>query len=144
MTDFWKDYEPEPTVKKSLTVEATLKLALEALEQYASHRMGSDLGRKAITSIKEALAQPEHMEDNLTMVQPAQEPVGHLYTIAGVQHCTIEQVLADGPLYTAPPQRTWVGLTKNEVFEVMNATPYADRFEYAEAIEATLKEKNHD
>jgi hypothetical protein len=38
--------------------------------------------------------------------------------------------------------RPWVGLTKDEVFEVMSATPYADRFEYAEAIEAKLKEKN--
>lgn len=30
------------------------------------------------------------------------EPVGHLYTIAGIQHCTIEKVLPDGPLYTTP------------------------------------------
>ena len=35
---------------------------------------------------------------------PPQEPVGHLYTIAGLQHCTIEKVLPDGPLYTQPVQ----------------------------------------
>ena len=43
-------------------------------------------------AVAAALAQP---------VQP-QEPVGHLYTIAGIQHCTIEKVLPDGPLYTQP------------------------------------------
>ena len=39
-------------------------------------------------------------------------------------------------------QRTWVGLTKDEVFAVSNTLPYADRFDFAEAIEAKLKEKN--
>ena len=43
------------------------------------------------------------------------------------------------PLY---PQRTWVGLTRDEVFALSNTMPYADRFEFAEAIEAKLKEKN--
>jgi hypothetical protein len=40
------------------------------------------------------------------------------------------------------PQRTWVGLTEDEVFEISNKMPYADRFDFAEAIEAKLKEKN--
>ena len=39
-------------------------------------------------------------------------------------------------------KRTWVGLTKEEVFAISNSMPYADRFEFAEAIEAKLKEKN--
>jgi hypothetical protein len=38
--------------------------------------------------------------------------------------------------------RPWVGLTKEEVFAISNTMPYADRFEFAEAIEAKLKEKN--
>ena len=42
-----------------------------------------------------------------------------------------------------PPQRTWVGLTKDEVFAVSNTMPYGDRFDFAEAIEAKLKEKNN-
>ena len=40
-------------------------------------------------------------------------------------------------------QRTWVGLTEDEVFEISNKMPYADRFDFAEAIEAKLKEKNN-
>jgi len=39
-------------------------------------------------------------------------------------------------------KREWVGLTKEEVFALSNTMPYADRFEFAEAIEAKLKEKN--
>ena len=42
------------------------------------------------------------------------------------------------PLYTAPPQRTWVGLTDDEIEHVRNDQPWwAIR-----AIEAKLKEKN--
>jgi hypothetical protein len=39
-------------------------------------------------------------------------------------------------------QRTWVGLKDDEVFAVSNTMPYGDRFDFAEAIEAKLKEKN--
>jgi hypothetical protein len=44
--------------------------------------------------------------------------------------------------FTQSPQRTWVGLTEDEVFEISNKMPYADRFDFAEAIETKLKEKN--
>ena len=52
------------------------------------------------------------------------------------------------PLYTAPPQRTWVGLTRDEQSFVYsnlhNATSREDYFwvDFANAIEAKLKEKN--
>ena len=39
-------------------------------------------------------------------------------------------------------QRTWVGLTDEEVFAVSNTMPYGDRFDFAHAIEDKLKEKN--
>jgi uncharacterized protein YhaN len=40
-------------------------------------------------------------------------------------------------------QRTWVGLTdEEEILAISNTMPYADRFEFAKAIEAKLKEKN--
>jgi hypothetical protein len=38
--------------------------------------------------------------------------------------------------------RPWRGLTKEEVFALSNTMPYANRFEFAEAIEAKLKELN--
>ena len=86
--------------------------------------------------------------------QPAeQEPVGHLYTIAGVQHCTIERVLPDGPLYTSQnvaeprPKREWVGLTDDELFEIVRSegkVTKADAWEIVENLQAKLKELNHE
>ena len=38
--------------------------------------------------------------------------------------------------------RPWVGLTEDEVFAISNTMPVSDRFEFAKAIEAKLKEKN--
>ena len=43
------------------------------------------------------------------------------------------------PLYTTPPQRTWVGLTKDELSKLLGT--YIGR-KLAQAIEAKLKEKN--
>ena len=41
-------------------------------------------------------------------------------------------------------QRPWVGLTDDaEIFAISNTMPYADRFEFARAVEAELKEKNN-
>jgi hypothetical protein len=61
------------------------------------------------------------------------------------------------PLYTTPPQRTWVGLTEEEMLECLKAVDVAtavnllmSQYEmpptfkvYAQAIEAKLKEKNN-
>jgi len=39
-------------------------------------------------------------------------------------------------------KKPWVGLTEDEVFAISNTMPYGDRFEFAKAIEQTLKERN--
>ena len=61
----------------------------------------------------------------------------------GVYGCTLteEQMIKIKALHEAP--RPWVGLTEDEVFAVSNTMPYADRFDFADAIEAKLKEKNN-
>ena len=49
------------------------------------------------------------------------------------------------PLYTHPPQRTWVGLTTNEIVEALNnQSPFVTGglAVFARALEAKLKEKN--
>ena len=48
------------------------------------------------------------------------------------------------PLYAAPPQREWVGLTEREAGAIMEELDaYGTRlYEFANAIEAKLKEKN--
>jgi len=81
--------------------------------------------------------------------QQEQEPVaiyragqtkGEVYHVQFFKEMEADEVL----LYAAPVQRTWVGLTEDEVFAVSNTMPYGDRFDFAEAIEAKLKEKNSD
>ena len=44
--------------------------------------------------------------------------------------------------YTIPPQRTWVGLTDKDISEIVRGTHNTGSF--VRAIEAKLKEKNHD
>jgi hypothetical protein len=44
--------------------------------------------------------------------------------------------------YTTPPQRTWVGLTDEEVKNIVWNLPYEPSQEHIRAIEAKLKEKN--
>jgi hypothetical protein len=48
-----------------------------------------------------------------------------------------------GQIWGLYPKEEWVGLTEDEVFALSNTMPYADRFEFAKAIEAKLKEKNN-
>ena len=119
-----------------MTQEA-LKLALEELVTYAWHgeacpqhptysepknypkcTCGYD---KAITAIKEALAQ-------------TQEPVKIVQ-----YNCTCGRTMKFESVHgVVAPQRTWVGLTEDEAF----ACQGRDYFETYKAIEAKLKEKN--
>jgi hypothetical protein len=54
------------------------------------------------------------------------------------------------PLYAAPPKREWVGLTDEEIQDLSylsqkideGNSPWFDRWGFARAIEAKLKEKN--
>ena len=164
--DFWEGYVPEPTIKKSLTVEATLKLALEALKNGKRVRNAEggtkyqpDLEDNAITAIKQALAAPvqepvasykgpkelwlqlhgDCSDDELT------EPVD--YTDDSVTWCwhqihnsDVRYVRAD---IATPPaaQRQWVGLSDEEAQWIYDngRTPSG----MMEMVEAKLKERNN-
>ena len=47
------------------------------------------------------------------------------------------------PFYIHPQQRTWVGLTDEEIDEALKSCNTTDTYKYFRAIEAKLKEKNH-
>ena len=136
-----------------MTKEA-LKLALDALNDMACWQEGrevdmgfdepyaADTSRKAITAIKEALAQPEQ-----------DEPYGYFrYDIrldAWVQSRDNNKGVA---FYTTPP--TWVGLTDEEILAVniSTVTKLIDEpivcdtdhniIQLCKAIEVKLKQKN--
>jgi superfamily I DNA and RNA helicase len=74
----------------------------------------------------------------------ANEPVAWHYPDGKPDQCTTDKAYAEKepawtPMYY---KHEWVGLTDEEVFAVSNTMPYGDRFDFAEAIEAKLKEKN--
>ena len=166
-----------------------LELALEAL-QVATTPLAKDRQEvlRAITAIKEALAQPEqepleywnavegwvkidevreHFDSvgcatiyktagegrvplSLALAQPEQEPVACVQDLDEVKrkHLVYEKGMDwKDPLYTTPPQRTWVGLTDEEIAdcaEKMEASDPTDSFwrEFFRGLEAKLKDKN--
>ena len=141
-----------------MTKDEALKLALEALKWANKEINGwlDDRGLEpedhpeiiqAITAIKEALAQPE------------QEPVGYLSEGGAERLLTKKQAhehiknfrlfTHDVPLYTTPPQRTWIGLTDEEIeaFDTWHdnreeEVGWVNPSEIVAHIEAKLKEKN--
>ena len=111
-----------------MTQTEALKLALEALTSGDGWRQS-----EAIKAIERALAQPE------------QEPVAWVGEISEEAELMLEKPKFQAvPLYTTPPQRTWVGLTLDERIELAQDVDWAigAYCEYAEKIEAKLKEKN--
>ena len=101
-----------------MTKDEALKLALEALE-YPGNIWHMDCPKdKAITAIKEALAQPEPVIDKSAAIRIA--------TSLGWE-----------------PKRTWVGLTEKEYKQVINAYFGTGLWAMAKNIEAKLKEKNN-
>ena len=98
-----------------MTKDEALKLALEALEYHTAQTRPIHQTSEAITTIKEALA------------QPGQEPVAYLsykrqrLNIELKPQTFVEIPIAtdwEMPLYTTPPQREWVDLTEKEVDDI--------------------------
>ena len=113
-----------------------LKLALEALNNLAAWNDGEVGGhmdepyaagtsRKAITAIKEALKQ-------------TQEP--DYWLGYGLQAHTEKPFEGATPVYTTPPQRTWVGLTLEQYIAINSSCATVD--EAVGSTERQLKENN--
>ena len=154
-----------------MTKEA-LKLALEALNSGVDAQVGrvvwteydSCLIVEAITAIKEALAQPEPWEKfcdsncvwtdhhpDCKLSKPEQRSVSeHLEPVAWMDRDgdLYKKLPSDDwhpphtPLYTTPPQRTWVGLTEQERNDMEDFCEMIIGKVAFDAIEAKLKEKN--
>ena len=121
-----------------------MQLALEALEKtITAFGPGLTLQQKAAAALRQAL-------------ETEQEPVLWLKTwfdgsVSALK--TKSYAFADRelePLYTAPLKREWVGLTDEEIQDLSylsqkidaSNSEWFDRWGFARAIEAKLKEKN--
>ncbi len=113
------------------------KQALEALDLCRDWPGAYDECSQAITALRAALKQPE------------QGPVLTINKRGSLVECspTIAAfALPDGEftLYTHPPRREWLGLTEEEIYPLYSEpSSDAEMVEFARAIEAALKEKNH-
>jgi hypothetical protein len=137
-------------------MKEALKLALEALEDLMYWDNGKpeyDEAREAITTIKEALAQPEQEPDDvnadaLEMVElelPDEDEAVAWADCGVINWIAGKQFKHASYLYTTPPQRTWVGLTDIQysiLAEQYTGADGLDCVDYGRAIEAKLKEKN--
>ena len=102
-----------------------LKASGSALKHYSMQKTKDDMRQ----ALREALAQPE------------QEPDKYMMDI----ECTKCGAKQSGILTvnTTPPQRTWVGLTDEEISSVAyNTNPLDGIRAFSRALEAKLKEKN--
>lgn len=128
-----------------MTKDEALKLALEALEELTDIEQtyeALERGDIALTAIKEALAEPEHIEDSLTMVvQPEQGLfVGMIAKLPGLAE----------ELAQAEQRQPLTDQLINEIYQEatcqsLRPQDYKLAREFARAIEAAhgIKEKNH-
>jgi len=119
-----------------------LKQALEALTINSDRVTEIGKQREAITSLRQAIKELE-----------SQEPFAYVnvemrrleFATDYVKWDTPTTIKLDKiPLYTHPPQRTWVGLTDAEFREIYETYPIVeeDPWDYERAIELKLKEFN--
>ena len=144
-----------------MTDKEVMQMALDVLESLqAWPETPENFNRvQAIEALRAALAQPEPAEcdggqcgiggycKQCPKTQPEQEPVAWISNSSARMIHWSRDAPAYGedwkPLYTAPPQREWQGLTDEEIEQIVN-THWNDPSMFIEAIEAKLKEKNHD
>jgi hypothetical protein len=131
--------------------QEVLKLALEALTIQSDRVTEIGKQREAITAIKEALRENAMREVQRLGQEIEQEPVVGITAIRTwfKDGRVVTQTLCNSWVDTTPPQRTWVGLTDEEMTHtnhhmVEGAYQYSFK-QGAKWAEAKLKQKNtHD
>ena len=113
-------------------------LTYPPLDSWVHHRVDLRLN-DAIKAVEDALAEPA-IKESLTVAEPvawmSDSDVGFYKEEFGMYPCV--------PLYTAPPRREWVGLTKEEVDSCLEEHGWLHDAYYPviKDIETRLREKN--
>jgi hypothetical protein len=141
-----------------MTITLTREEAQQVLDAFVNWDARGRL--RLIETLRARLAQPEQRTGDCLLAgvcaaeghriqktQPEPEPVAWLHSFTGYGWQVVPEKLypTDQPLYTAPPQREWQGLTDEEIHKAAAATVEGERmlpYSFARAIEAKLKEKN--
>ncbi len=117
------------------------ELALDALDIYREHDAENiGLADAAYEALRQALAQPEQEPVAYVTIEPALD--GDWRKCPSIKWFNKP---TEGPLYTAPPKREWVGLTDEEIEEckINGGLPHAINWRLSvKVMEAKLKEKN--
>ena len=131
-----------------MTRDDIIKMALEALESDPVSHLGLVHRKLAITALRQALVNADDTSEKRVdeTAKQEHEPVAWANSFDlqnfDMKVRTGPDLNHTVPLYTAPTKREWVGLTEEEISAVdwkTNETLH----DYARAIEAKLKEKNH-
>ena len=130
-----------------------MQMALEALESDPISHAGIVSRKQAIAALRQALETEPFEYWNAVEGWVKIDEVREHFDAVGCG--TIYKSAGEGrsPLYTAPPKKEWVGLTADEIWKCNKAKSgsavefhicYAHQNleDFAEAIEAKLKEKN--
>ncbi len=123
-----------------MTDRELMQIALDALEwEWGGEPLGSKTWT-AIEALRARLAQPEPKP----VAWAIPRPDGLLLDIITPEEHESYEGEYTVPLYTAPPQREWVGLTDEEI-ELGNNESWVDKQAWESAVwwaEAKLREKN--
>ena len=117
-----------------MTKDEALNHALQLVSNLRTHSWTVADTQFVITAIKEALAQPE--QEPVAFVQGCNRGQWEIFPAKAYQIFENEQ-----PLYTTPPQRTWVGLTNDELTDLFYNENLGQESAVSQAI-ALLKERN--
>ena len=152
--------KPFHTQSKGTSVIEVLKQALEALYPISHNSTDDYRGQadKAIASLRQAIREHAMYEVQRLGQEIEQEPVAWMFQhdetgrMTFVESQQLERGWEKenprykkiGPVYTHPPQRTWVGLMDEDQFNLVHAMNENDwdAVQMMDAIEAKLKEKN--
>jgi hypothetical protein len=148
-TQVYQDHDDTLTIAYQSGYYDGKKAAAQEPTKYSFRAHWEEDGCIGVVAAIERLDGGVHLlKDTIDAPQPVQEPVAYLCGpdkngMFGLP--TADKACKDCfPVYRQSPQRLWVGLTDDaEIFAISNTMPYADRFEFARAIEAKLKENNN-